>query len=181
MLFTYDKDAVLYRKVRYGRLLLFLSGWTALTMLSTFLLRYEEVLYERIVNVYLHEPQFSEERLVAKLKQLNVRYPHIALAQARIESGNYRSTIFLENNNLFGMKQAKSRINLAAGTKRGHAYYEKWEDSVLDYAYWCATYANKCRNEDDFYNLLSTYAEANYYESALRKTIEVNDLKSKFK
>ena len=181
MLFVYDKRSVMYRKVRYIRLLLLVLGWTGITMLSTLFFRYDEDLYERIVNVYLNEPKFSEDRLIAKLKQLNVRYPHIALAQARIESGNYRSTIFLENNNMFGMKQAKSRINLAAGTKRGHAYYDKWEDSVLDYAYWCATYANKCRNEDDFYNLLSTYAEANYYESALRKTIEVNDLKSKFK
>jgi uncharacterized FlgJ-related protein len=181
MFFVYDRKAVLYRKVGWGQPLLILAATAFISALSAFGFGYGERVYEGIVNVYLHEPKFSEERLVAKLKELNVKYPHIALAQARVESANYTSTIFKENNNLFGMKQARIRINLAKGTNRSHAYYASWEDSVLDYAFWCATYANKCRNEDDFFNLLSSYAEADYYESALRKAIENNDLKSKFK
>jgi len=181
MLFVYDRKAVIYRKVGWKQPLLILSATALLSAMSTFWFGYGERVYEGVFNVYLNKPKFSEERLIAKLKELNVKYPHIALAQARVESANYTSTIFKENNNLFGMKQARSRINLAKGTNRSHATYASWEDSVIDYAFWCATYANKCRNEDDFFNLLSSYAEADYYESALRKAIENNDLKSKFK
>jgi uncharacterized FlgJ-related protein len=38
--------------------------------------------------------------------------------------------IFVENNNLFGMKEARVRLNLAKGTQYGHAYYDDWKESV---------------------------------------------------
>jgi hypothetical protein len=79
--------------------------------------------------------EFSEEKLIEKITELNFKYPHIILAQAKLESGHFKSTIFLENNNMFGMKEAKLRANLAKGTNRGHAYYETWQESVIDYAY----------------------------------------------
>jgi hypothetical protein len=38
---------------------------------------------------------FSESKLIEKIDQLNFRYPHIILAQAKLESGHFKSTIFL--------------------------------------------------------------------------------------
>jgi len=86
----------------------------------------------------------------------------------------------MENNNLFGMKEATQRINLSKGTQTNHAYYSYWMDSVYDYALYCATYLSKLKTEDDYYNYLSqSYAEDGSYIDKL-KNIVTDDLKSKF-
>ena len=53
--------------------------------------------------------------------------------QAYHETGNFTSTIFKENKNLFGMRQAKVRKNFATGTAHGHATFGSLFDSVRDY------------------------------------------------
>ena len=116
-----------------------------------------------------------------KIKELNLPYPHITLAQAKLETGDYSSKIFRENHNLFGMKEARVRINLAKGTQYNHAYYNNWEESVLDYSFWYASYARKCKTEDELFQLLSAqYAEATYYVQSLKQIIKRENLKSKF-
>jgi uncharacterized FlgJ-related protein len=125
--------------------------------------------YERILQVRGMGNQFSEERLRSKLNELNVRFVDVAVAQAKLETNTFRSNIFVENNNLFGMKEATMRINLAKGSQHGHAYYDTWEDSVLDYAMWCASYAKHCRTDEQFLQLLNGYyAEDPNYVAKLR-------------
>ena len=125
--------------------------------------------------------EFSEEKLVNLLKELNLPYPHITLAQAKLETGNFTSKIFNENHNSFGQKEAKVRINLAKGTQYGHAYYNNWEESILDYAFWYSTYASKCKSEEEFYQLLDkVYAEDELYSKKLKNIIEEEQLKDKF-
>jgi flagellum-specific peptidoglycan hydrolase FlgJ len=126
--------------------------------------------YERILEVRTKGNEFSKERFRAKLNELNVRFADVAVAQAILETNTFRSSIFMENNNLFGMKEAKTRINLARGSQYGHAYYDSWEDSVLDYAMWCATYAKHCRTNEQFLSLLNGYyAEDPNYIAKLRR------------
>lgn len=125
--------------------------------------------------------EFRESKLVNEIKRLNLPFPHITLAQAKLESGNYTSRIFKESNNLFGMREAKVRINLAEGTQYAHAYYRSWRESLLDYAFWSATYAHKCKNEDQFYQLLDNqYAEASDYVVSLKRIIDEENLKDLF-
>ena len=98
--------------------------------------------------------EFSEAKLVEKIKQLNFKFPHIILAQSYQETGHYKSSIFLENNNLFGMKEAQLRVNLAKGTNRNHAYYDSWQDSVNDYAMFYATYLSDIKTEGEYFEYL---------------------------
>jgi uncharacterized FlgJ-related protein len=124
---------------------------------------------------------FSESKLIEKIDQLNFRYPHIILAQAKLESGHFKSTIFLENNNMFGMKEAKLRANLAKGTNRGHAYYDTWQDCILDYALYYSTYLSDIRTEGEYFEYLrQNYAEDPTYVQRLKQIIKKQDLKSKF-
>jgi hypothetical protein len=124
---------------------------------------------------------FSESKLIEKINQLNFRYPHIILAQAKLESGHFKSTIFLENNNMFGMKEAKLRANLAKGTNRGHAYYDTWQDCILDYALYYSTYLSDIRTEGEYFEYLrQNYAEDPTYIQRLKQIIKKQDLKSKF-
>tara|TARA_R110002153_G_scaffold44859_2_gene126649 strand:+ start:1004 stop:1570 length:567 start_codon:yes stop_codon:yes gene_type:complete len=124
---------------------------------------------------------FSEDKFIDMLDEINLPYPHITLAQAKLETGNFTSKIFNENHNSFGQKEARVRINLARGTQYGHAYYNNWEESILDYAYWYSTYASKCKTEEQFYQLLDrVYAEDPLYATKLKSMVEEEELKSKF-
>jgi len=124
---------------------------------------------------------FSESKLIEKINQLNFKYPHIILAQAKLESGHFKSTIFLENNNMFGMKEAKLRANLAKGTNRGHAYYDTWQDCILDYALYYSTYLSDIRTEGEYFEYLrQNYAEDPTYVQRLKEIIKKEELKNKF-
>jgi hypothetical protein len=125
---------------------------------------------------------FTEDKLIDLIKQLNIKFPHIALAQSKIETGNYSSRIFRENHNLFGMREARTRIKTAKGTQYSHAYYENWRESVYDYAFYQCRYLSRITNEEEYLEYLSqSYAEDPNYISKIRKLIEKENLREIFK
>ena len=137
--------------------------------------------YEKIL-IAETQSDFTEDKFISKIKELNLKYPHIVLAQSYIESGTFTSKIFRENNNMFGMKQARVRINLAKSTQYNHAYFETWEDCLLDFAFHRATYFHKLKSEQDYYNYLGKYyAEDPGYINKLKTMVNKYKLKDKFK
>jgi uncharacterized FlgJ-related protein len=180
MLYRYNKKELKFEKaIDINSLKWVVLGFALMSFISINTMEIKD--YERILEININgEREFSEEKLVRKLKELNVKYPHIVLAQAKLESNNYSSRIFIENNNLFGMKEAQVRINTAKGTQHKHAYYNTWQESVLDYAFWMATYGSKCKTEQQYYNLLNGYAEDTNYQAKLKNIISKNNLKELF-
>ena len=143
---------------------------------------YENIDFESDVIV-LEAPgeSFSQEELVNELKRLNVRFPHIVLAQAILETGYYESRIFNENHNLFGMKLARARSTTAKGLQYEHAYYDHWKESVIDYALFQNAYMNKLRKESAYLKYLDkNYAEAKNYDKKLLEIIEKEKLEELF-
>lgn len=59
--------------------------------------------------------------------------PWLIAAQAALETGNFTSAIYVENNNLFGLKRPTQRPTTAVGSNRGHAVFLDRRDSVEDY------------------------------------------------
>jgi len=115
-------------------------------------------------------PELTKENVMSYLKELNVKFPHIVLAQAIIESGTFTSKICKKNNNLFGMREARLRISNNLGTQFGHAVYSNWEESVVDYALYQATYLSKCKTESQYYSYLAdSYAAGPRYSVAVKK------------
>ena len=124
---------------------------------------------------------FSQDKLTSMLKDLNVDYPHIVMAQSILETGHFKSDIFLENHNLFGMKEARRRITTAEGTSRNHAYYNHWRESVYDYAFYQCRYLSRLDSEDEYFKYLGqSYAEASNYVITLKRLIEKEKLKDYF-
>ena len=82
------------------------------------------------------ELPFTPENLSSEIQKLGIKHPDVVLAQAKWESGHFKSKVFQENNNLFGMKLARQRNTTAVGENRGHAKYDNWQDSVKDYKLW---------------------------------------------
>lgn len=194
MLYTYCSESLSYRKVKLAKKPLAI-GLIGLLALGYFLLTgmisaakdqgFQEAtelpVETELLVLEADEDQFSQEALVEELKKLNVRFPHIVLAQAILETGYYESRIYQENHNLFGMKQARARATTAKGTQLGHAYYDHWKESVTDYALYQAAYLNKLRTEKKYLNYLDkNYAEASNYDKHLVDIINRHNLKELF-
>lgn len=75
-------------------------------------------------------------RLYCEIIEQGIKYPDIVFAQAILESGHFKSSIFRNNNNLFGMRLARVRQTTAIGKKSGYAVYSDWIMSVQDYKLW---------------------------------------------
>jgi len=99
---------------------------------------------------------FSEELLIKCLDYEGVKYKEIVLLQSRLETGFYSSDIFLNANNLFGMRYPTHRPTVATGTYKEHASYAHWSDSVIDYVLWQEYYLSRGYriaggDDNDFY------------------------------
>jgi len=126
-----------------------------------------------IIREQLTENEFTPEKLREYILELNIRFPHIVYAQAQLETGNFTSHIFKVNSNLFGMKEAKRRPTTNKGTENGHAFFNHWKESVVDYAFYQAAYLNDIRSEKEYWQYLGqNYAEDPNYISKLKKIIE---------
>jgi flagellum-specific peptidoglycan hydrolase FlgJ len=123
-------------------------------------------------------PKFSKENLQQYLISKRILHPEIAYAQAVLETGNFTSRIFKENNNLFGMKLAVKRRTLAIGERYGHACYDNWQDSVDDYLLWQQMWVvTPIESERDYYRLLdNVYATDEHYVTVLKRVKRRNKL-----
>jgi len=188
-LFLFDKEKLEYKPIKlvtYFKclglmFLFFILGW----VLSD---KKEEIINEIILhqppdtNIYIiQSKQFSEEAFINLLKDCNIKYPHIVLAQAKVESGNFTSKVFRQNNNMFGMRKARQRITTAESEKNTYAYYRDWIDAVHDYAMYQSVVMRSVENEDQYFTKLGErYAEDSLYVSKLRNIIKKQKLKNIF-
>ena len=111
---------------------------------------------------------FTEEEFIWYLEQQDIPFKDIVISQARLETGNYTSAIFLKGNNLFGMRNPAIRPTKSLGSEQGHAYYSHWTDSVDDYVLWYEYYMH--RLDGCYYEFLKGvgYAEDKRYIQKLR-------------
>ena len=81
---------------------------------------------KRLILLFALFPIFAFAQTKADvLKELHrqqVPHANIVLAQARLESGNFKSDFYRKTNNLFGLKNGKK-----------YATYKTWRDSIKDY------------------------------------------------
>ena len=114
---------------------------------------------------------FSPELLKETIHYYTL-YPEIVYAQARLETGDFTSNIFKENNNCFGMKLPKHRPTLAIGLNRHSAVYINWLDSVKDLRMWQDYYMDRGY---DLNKLLSIYCpEKNYKRKVKNLMLNIN-------
>lgn len=115
-----------------------------------------DVLDDTETNDVESELDFTPEKFAKMVKGVGIVYPDIAIAQSLLETGHFKSKIFKENNNLFGMKNPTKRNTLSKGTKNGHAYYDTWQDSVNDYKLWQSSMKFDQYSRDQYFSKLDT-------------------------
>ena len=90
----------------------------------------------------------------------NIYHPDIVLAQAKLETGNYKSKVCIVYNNLFGLR------------KPNGSYYKfnSWQESVKAYKDWIQ---NKYTPPNDYYDFLDSirYAEDGNYTNKLKDMV----------
>ena len=181
MLYKYDKSSLQYVKTKQYTIIYILC---IVILIGSFYIKNkpEESVESEVLVILLEQNKFSEEKLITHIKEMNFRFPYIVYAQSVLETGNFSSPVFKENNNLFGMKEAKITVTLSKGTKRKHAYYTNWRESLYDYGMYYSTYLYKITTEENYYNYLQQYyAENPEYVSKLKEIIKQKDLINKFK
>jgi hypothetical protein len=98
--------------------------------------------------------------------------PVIVMAQARLETGHFRSELCTWHNNLFGMKKARIRPTTALGaTDNDYAVYKSWYDSVKDMKLFQEWYLSRGRDLKDYFGFLASigYAEDPHYLAKVRE------------
>jgi uncharacterized FlgJ-related protein len=187
MLYRFDSKNLTFKKA-YFELFLMLFSIPAMVccLTSVYWLQREnkrvvftqEEQSQIIIKEQLQSNVFSRERLVEYLKELNVKYPEIVVAQSEIETGHYSSNIFKENHNLFGLKEAKLRPTTAKGTNNNHAFYFSWRESCQDYALFQAAYLKNVKSEDEYLQYLKqNYAQDSSYINKIKIILKMKPIK----
>jgi len=123
---------------------------------------------------------FNWENICFWMTYFDIKHPEVVRAQILLETDFLTSDVCKINRNLFGMKQAIRRDNLAVITNLGHAYYNSYIESIYDYKLWQQyTYKNP---REDYYKFLlrSHYAQDQHYVDKLKTMPTIDQYKKYF-
>jgi hypothetical protein len=153
-----------------------ISIWIVVIMTTSFIpgpTIQRQVTVNKVVYSAVDDLPFSEENLRAVIKRFGIRFPEVVVAQAKLETGHFTSKSFTKYNNLFGMKVPSSRLTVARNERYGHASYDHWTYSVMDYALFQSSFARKIRTKDKYLLYLQrNYAESKTYTDNLRRLMQ---------
>lgn len=171
MLYKYNSKNLMFEKVKIKSYTLWL--FAIMFLFSGFgftaAVNFNSAVEKIPVFLKYKQEELNAENLRNLLNELHIQNKEIVYAQAILESGNFKSSICRNNNNLFGMKVASSRPTTAIGQESNHAVYKDWQSSVIDYSLWQASYARNLSKEQYLQLLREMYAEdPNYMESLLK-------------
>jgi len=125
------------------------------------------------------EPGSNEEKYVEAFKviydtlqKINAPEPETLArfytAQAAFETEIFKSPLFLQANNAFGMKQPRTRPTTSLGpTSTGWASYESFEKSVEDRYLW--DQYNKLTYTNDIKEFIQTIKSKSYFEEPFQQ------------
>jgi len=183
MIYKFDKKTLSYKNIT-PKLICFMLCFITLSILLTYAFRptcdnLKFISEETKAIIIKEHNEFSKEKLKSFITELGLKCPEIVMAQAEIESAHFKSRIFKENNNLFGMKKAGvGRPCTAKGTANNHAYYDTWQECVLDYAFYQAAYLKNIKTQDQYLQYLGeNYAEDSNYVVKIKSIINLVESK----
>ena len=176
-MYRFNSEKLAYEKInltKYFIVLLLLLA-VIISIVSVILKEVVIIRAEKEITIK-HDNSFSKDKLFIEIDKYSFKYPDIIKAQAILESGHFKAPVFIQNNNMFGMREAMVRITTANGTNLNHAYYDNWKYCVTDRALYDARYMSKLSREEYFSYLDQTYAEGSSYSSTLKSIIKKNKL-----
>lgn len=123
-----------------------------------------------VVDVKLVQPEFllsenPEEDLIAAMDYYGVKHPEIVYAQAILETRHFRSKVYRECNNLFGLYNSRTK---------SYYKFDHWSESVVAYLDFIQ---DRYKSPNDYYKFLSDigYAEDPEYINKLKRIVSQYD------
>lgn len=119
--------------------------------------------YSEVQDASFLHGELNDSTLYLALEYYNIKRPRIVLAQAKLETGNYKSNHCINKNNLFGLYNSR---------KKEYFSFEHWHHSVKAYK---DMIEYKHRDDEDYYEFLvriSYASDPNYVNKV--KQIESN-------
>lgn len=163
MLYKVNKDLELKKAPWYYRLhklslglnlgliLIIIYGSFTPVVITEYLTKYDTIVVPEDIKL-------NDSSLIRELVKNDVMQVNVALAQAKLETGYYKSKVCKENKNLFGIKYHKCKY--VVGDKNNHASYKTYKDNIKCYAHVQKRYLK---------NIDGKYAEAPDYITTLKK------------
>jgi hypothetical protein len=129
MIYKYNKDESIFKNV-FLKYISTTFGIILTLIIITSLISFHYGKIKGISTLSNEEKSIIIEKIdpfkVVEFKEylidLNIKFPEVVYAQARLETNGFKSKIFRENNNLFGMKASTKRSSTNKGIQQGHAY-----------------------------------------------------------
>lgn len=170
-LYYWNKTTLEFNKVSWIKILIILciiSGLLYIGLSTIYKKGFDkgkvsEIMEKDVVLLYhdVDNSSFNRKNFYEYLKRVNIKFPNIVFAQAIKESG-LKSSLFKDNNNPFGMKQATKRPNMQSGAQDGYAYYDTWKEAIIDYSlYQSYVGLSKIKTENEYLNYLK---QMKYYD-----------------
>ncbi len=136
--------------------ILFIMG--AFTSAPKVVTKYETIIKERVLSDEVNDIELTDEAILKELIEQGCVLPNVALAQFKIESQHFKSSICKENKNIAGIKTSRSEY--VVGKNREHCVYKTYRDCIKDYI----------RIQDRYLeNINGRYAEDGGYVALVRK------------
>ena len=117
MFIKLTENLELIKQPNYKRMLK-VSIWVNVLLIGLFIssfVRPIRTIYrikEKIVEKMVPEDiTLTDSAILAELVKGNCMLPNIALAQAKLETGHYKSVVCKQNKNLFGIKKHNCKLN----------------------------------------------------------------------
>jgi uncharacterized FlgJ-related protein len=156
------KDLKLQKVSNLGRLVKYSLVLNVVLILVIGLLVAKEPIIQRIHThtrdtITLGDVSLTDSAILKELVKNQCVLPSVAVAQAKIESANYKSPVCKENKNLFGIKWHK--CDYVLGENRNHASYKSYKDNIKCYIHIQNRYLR---------NINGRYAEAGGYVNMLK-------------
>lgn len=145
------------KRVNFDNLPTFWRGLLFLVPLAALYLMYSRAKSRRIRMTTINKTG-KEVYFLLLEHGISLQLARFITAQAAHETGNFASSIYLENNNLFGMKLPAVRKTLATGENKGHAVFKTITDCIKDFQIYLANY-----------KYLSSYTSIETYVEALKR------------
>lgn len=175
-----NTNSLLQRQIKLKLIIALVVAWTLVSMSIGYLIssltkhpnQIEKLVYSEKFITAKYNEEFSPKALRKLLEKLHVKNIDIIMAQSKIETSHYSSQVYLENNNLFGMRQAKNRITTATGSNLGHATYDSWQESAIDLALYQTAYLRNKTDKEYLNYLGANYATNKEYVTLINKMIK---------
>jgi uncharacterized FlgJ-related protein len=143
-------------KYHVARKLLFMTliGITAYFVLKNTMFKQPipEIRKPSIIVDTVRIETFSEANLIRYMEILEIEYPNIVLAQAKLESANFTSNRFKQYNALFGFQTSNTNV----------LKYKSWKESVINYKNWQMRRLKDGENYYDFLVRVKYFEDPNY-------------------